>query len=423
MAKSVDDLKKAIRAAMRAVKSGKWEDAADQVGAALDALKEAQAELEDYGYAYGYAEPKAQDVASAVKKALQSAKRAINKEDADAALEALQQALDALGAKKMVAEFKVFEQDGKVRWLTISSGGFEDRDGEVVSTAFLQSAVKQADVTGDRGPLQVLHIPGSRIGECDFQAVVGGFLLESGTFDDTPAGQAAAKFLSEHAGEYGVSIGFLYKNRTPDGVFEPPGVIIERSVLPKDMAAFPWSAIEVEDLEVKGMIDERKKEELVRIVGEEEAERILSQVEQHAKALREAGIRFKETESGTEGEANDKAKEQGPYSYELVLSPESLQTIAKELSDDISAAVEEKTAATMRAVEELQAAVKSLAETVDRLAQAEDARLEEKVRNLPRATLRRVAVRPTRDNPVLKEGDGNEPESLVERGLRTLYED
>jgi len=328
--------------------------------------------------------------------------------------------------------------DGRARWFAISSGGFEDRDREVVSTAFLESAVKAADESGDRGPLLVYHVPGARIGGCDFQAVVGGFLLESGLFDDSEAGRRAAEHLREHAKEYGVSIKFLYRNRTEDGVYEPPGLILERSVLPRDAAAFPWSAFDLKETEASKMIDERKKEELVKLVGEDEAERILGELEENTEILKQVGVRFKEVqdvgpeESGADGQEEEEpeggaaeVKESGATGdvdgYEIVLSPESLQAIAKELACDISAAVEEKTAATMKAVEALQAAVESLAETVDRLARAEDERIEEKVRDLPRATLRRIR-RPTRDNPPLseKEAGGEEEVSLAEIAERSL---
>ena len=411
MAKSVNDLKRAIQTAVRAVKDEKWDDAAEAIGTALEALNEVQDELGKYGYAYGYAEPKAQDTASVIKKALQAAKRAVGKQDAQAALDALQQALDALSAKKMWSEFKVFKRDGQTRWLTISSGGFEDREGEIVSTAFLESAVKEADESGDRGPLLIYHVPGARIGECDFQAVVGGLLLESGAFDDTPAGQAAAKYLEDHADEYGVSIGFLFKNRTPDGVYEPPGAIVERSVLPREAAAFPWSAIEIEKLGGDQVIDERKREELVKILGEDEAERVLAQVEEHAKALREAGIRFKEKaqdereSQGDEGTATVTAGE-----YEVVISEEALVAIADMVNGQLEAAVKE-----------LKAQLDGLRDVVEKMAQAEEERLAEKARNLPRATLRRLGRRPTRDNPAEDETNDGKAESLVERGLKTLY--
>ncbi len=332
---------------------------------------------------------------------------------------------------------KLYEQkDGRTRWLSISSGGFEDRDREVVSTAFLESAVKAADESGDRGPLLVYHIPGAQIGTCDFQALVGGFLLESGLIDDTEAGRRAAEHLREHAKEYGVSIKFLYHNRTEDGVYEPPGLILERSVLPRDAAAFPWSAFELKELE-GDMIDERKKQVLVELVGEEEAERILSGLVDSTEILKEAGVRFKEAQEAEEQEAETEAKDheteiagggaeeqegdEGDDSYEIVFSPESLQAISKELAGDIATIVEEKMAATVAEVETLRSAVEKLAQTVERLARAEDERIEEKVRNLPRATLRRMAVRPTRNNPAEKEAGEDDSETLVERGLKTLY--
>ncbi len=311
---------------------------------------------------------------------------------------------------------KFYEQeDGRTRWLSISSGGFEDKEGEIVSTELLQSAVKAADETGERGPLLVFHIPGSDIGVCDFQAVVGGFLLESGTFADTPAGRAAAKYLKEHADEYGVSIKFLYGKRTRDGVYEPPGVILERSVLPKDAAAFPWSAIKLEELEEKMFINERKKKELVKIVGEEAAEQILVELEQNTRTLKEMGVRFKEhaqDQDGTQGQDDVQDQDDGdrPESFEVLLSDETLAAIAEEV-----------TARLTGELKALKDATQMIAEVAKELAKSEEERIAEKVGHLPRATVRRIR-RPTRDNPPGEGGDEREKEQQESRSFAELAE-
>ena len=195
-------------------------------------------------------------------------------------------------------QFKALKQaDGRTRWVMTSSGGFEDRDGEIVSTAFLESAVKAADHTGNRGPLLIFHVPGSDVGTCDTQAVIGepGFLLESGLFAETEAGQRAAAYFTEHAKEYGGSIKFLYVNRTPDGVYLPPGLIMERSVLPANWAAFPWSAITLKEVSemAKGLSAE-KRAELERVLGPDLAEQIVAGLDEGGEALKALGVRWKE---------------------------------------------------------------------------------------------------------------------------------
>jgi hypothetical protein len=129
------------------------------------------------------------------------------------------------------SELKVYDApDGRKRWVLVSSGGFEDRDKEIVSTAYLESAVDYAERSKERGPLLIWHIPGSDVGTCDYQAIVGepGMLLESGLFDATPRGERAAAYYRQKAADTGASIRFLWANRTADGVFLPPVMILER---------------------------------------------------------------------------------------------------------------------------------------------------------------------------------------------------
>ncbi|MCD6289855.1 MAG: hypothetical protein J7M34_05070 [Anaerolineae bacterium] len=339
---------------------------------------------------------------------------------------------------------KMFEQeDGKTRWLTVSSGMFEDREGEVVSKDFLESAVEVADRIGDRGPLMIYHIPGTRIGSCDYQAVVSGFLLESGLFDDTEVARKAVEHLKAHPDDYGVSIQFFYTRKSADGTYRPPGVILERSVLPREAAAFPWSMISVKELDgmAKAKLSERKMKALREMLGEEKANEILEQLENGAEVLKEAGVRWKEiietegeTDEGTDssdedrgsdGQAETEAKETesgGEEVFEFVLSDEALDGIAQKLDDRIHDRIGQQLAPALEGLSELRAALKAITADVAELRKAEDERLAEKARDLPRATVRRI-VRPTRDNPPLagKETDEDEEKlnlaDLAERAL------
>jgi hypothetical protein len=176
------------------------------------------------------------------------------------------------------------QKDGRVRWVKITSGGFLDRDQEIVSTAFLQSAVDYGDQTKERGPLRMFHIPGVDVGSCDFQAVVGrpGFLVESGLFDRGTLGEKAATWFADHP-DCGMSIKFLFANRS-NGIYLPPGIILERSILPADAAAFPWSATTVKET-TEMSIPEVKVQFLKDVFGDAEAERILKEIESKATGL------------------------------------------------------------------------------------------------------------------------------------------
>ena len=349
---------------------------------------------------------------------------------------------------KPASVFKTYKHpDGTTRWLGITSGGFEDRDGEVVSTAFLRSAVEHADDTGQRGPLLVYHIPGTQIGSVDFQAVIGdpGFLLESGTFDDSEAGRAAAGHLAKSLGQYGASIRFLYINRDDAGVYHPPGIILERSVLPADRAAFPWSSMDTVS-EVKEMtvaLDDEKRAELEKMLGEDTAAQVLARIDEGAEELKEAGIRWKEAvkdapapeavaepvegeavEADTDEDDEDDATEDAaveekaantPAEMEIVLADESLAAIAEKAAGRF----DEMMAPLVEGLNTLRAAFDAQAQEIAALKRADEDKVAEKVRNLPRATVRQVATyRPTE-----KEAEPVEQEEkpFMERGLSALY--
>lgn len=312
--------------------------------------------------------------------------------------------------------FKTIKQaDGRARWVMVSSGSFEDRDREVVSTAFLESAVKAADETGERGPLLIYHIPGSQIGVCDTQMVIGspGFLLESGTFDDTEAGRQAAAYFAEHANEYGGSIRFVYNQRTLDGVYLPPGLILERSVLPRDRAAFPWSGVQVMEVEKMMGINEEKLAELKKILGDELAEQIVQGLTASAEQLKMAGVRWKEVQSS----APDTEREGTVVAQEVILTPETVAAVAKEAADKALAQVSP-------ALDALRQAMEKLASDVAALQRSDDEKLAEKVRQLPRATVKALSggqvVRPTQRDGIVSE---QAKASALDLARRTLYGD
>jgi hypothetical protein len=86
------------------------------------------------------------------------------------------------------AAFAVFkDKSGGYRWVMLSSNAFRDRDHEIVSTKALSADVARADGDQQYGPLRWWHVgipfgPGLDLGDCDFNAMVGRMLVESGTF-------------------------------------------------------------------------------------------------------------------------------------------------------------------------------------------------------------------------------------------------
>lgn len=325
------------------------------------------------------------------------------------------------------AAMKLFEQeDGRFRWLAVSSGGFEDWDGEVVSTSFLEDCVDRADKMGDHGELWVAHVPGTRIGDCDFMALSDGFLLESGLFDQTPMGERAKAYLIEHP-ESEVSITFAYRNRSRDGVYAPPGFIIERSILPAGTAAFPWSSISLMEMDTMATISEPKRKALADILGEDVAGEVLAGMERGAKVLQAAGVRFKELAqpAGISGSEAAPIEVTQPADMETIqefeLSDEALDGIADKLWQRVGGLVEKSITPLGTQFGELRTVVEAMGADLARLTEAEDERIAEKAANLPRATVRRI-LRPTQekslaDQPEAPTGAG----SLLDIGKRTLY--
>lgn len=145
--------------------------------------------------------------------------------------------------------------DGRARWLAWSSSAYRDRDvnpftggGEIVSLAALKLWAAYANKTGNFGSLWWAHDAAKKIGPCDGSFVAGAFLIETGTFDDTPLGRKAAAWLQSYdGGSYGplgVSIGFDYQLADRlDAVYDVV-LIKERSVLPLAVAANQYTQFE-----------------------------------------------------------------------------------------------------------------------------------------------------------------------------------
>jgi hypothetical protein len=251
-----------------------------------------------------------------------------------------------------------------------------------------------------------------------------GILLESGLFDDTPDGMTAAAYYQAHAKETGASIRFFCANRTPDGIFMPPGFIIERSLLPRDKAAFPWSALDIAEVPTMAKLTTEKQRLLEEILGRDRAVDIISQVEASAEALKEAGVRFKElSASGGDGATNDEAAGQSdeatptdpepiaevtketapvtpdqPTDYELVLSPEAISAVAEKAAGAVATrlqGIEAQFGQIATAVQSalndqttLRTVVEKMAQDLEALKRTDDAKIVEKMAHLPKATVR-----------------------------------
>lgn len=145
-----------------------------------------------------------------------------------------------------IAVFK--EKNGDWRWITFSSSAFRDQDNEIVSTKALYNDVIRADLDGDYGTLRWWHVKGADLGHCDFNMLYGHVLIESGTF----LNEGVAIAIKNASDKLGVSIGFYHPVTEPDkeGVFHNIKRF-ERSLLPKEIASNPLTALVVKKKELK----------------------------------------------------------------------------------------------------------------------------------------------------------------------------
>lgn len=232
------------------------------------------------------------------------------------------------------------DKSGATRWLATSSNAFEDLEKELFTTEALQEAIEHAEVEDARGPLMFLHIPGTEMGKCDFQAMAGRFLIESGTFDDTPLGRKAIEVFSNTDEELQVSIGYTYlEGDEADGVYDWLR-FRERSICPPGTAANPYTSFKITgDVDM----DAAHKAWMEKYFGKELTEETIGQAETKTKELEAAGVRFKSFD--IEGFAAEYAKTTGA-------DPEKAALIAKKMAEEFAPKAEEVETTTATANEE-----------------------------------------------------------------------
>lgn len=235
--------------------------------------------------------------------------------------------------------------DGRYRWILASSNAFRDKDQEIVSSKALEADVARADADGDYGPLLWWHEESLPLGQCDFNAMHGRFLIESGTFRSEPLGAAIAS----KARELEASIQFLHGGKGSDGDYSTIRRT-ERSLTPPGMARNPWTRLTVS--KESPMLRE-KLTALKSLLGPENApavDDVLTDVSRMEKALEAQGIVSKADEPEPEAKADqadmagetmedEPAEEASSY-----FSPEELSEIVAAVSPAVAAAVVEQLA-------------------------------------------------------------------------------
>ena len=187
------------------------------------------------------------------------------------------------------------QEDGRFRWVTISSTAFLDGEEEIVSTKAL--ADNQPLAEKDYGELRFWHVPPVKLGNCDFQMPDGVCLVESGLWDDSEIANPIRKAIDENPKDWKVSIGFvplqeasknvLIKSTTVKKVWDAIQ-IKERSVLPKKYAANKFACIVTEG---GTTVDKKKEKVLEELLGIDLATQVISNVDElNKKALEDDAV-------------------------------------------------------------------------------------------------------------------------------------
>jgi hypothetical protein len=245
----------------------------------------------------------------------------------------LQQIHDLAVANGADCMFSIKEVNGAYRWVLLSSNSFQDTDREIVSLKALEADVARTDKEGggNYGPLRWWHMgnpdpilrvagAGVDIGTCDFRAMQGRTLIESGTFKD----RRVALALKNRADDHLASIGFFHPMTEPDthGVYSTIQ-IFERSVLPRLKASNQLTALTVKtkigDIDMATMSEKWK--EFVAVLGGDEAlaKSVVKQAQDTEAQADSAGLKFKEGEAQAapvveDVTADEKAKKAAPKS-------------------------------------------------------------------------------------------------------------
>jgi hypothetical protein len=218
------------------------------------------------------------------------------------------------------------EASGRLRWVMLSSNSYQDTDKEIIAQAALEADVERADKEHNYGPLRWWHVgnpdpiartpgDGIDIGDCDFNAMHGRMLIESGTFRDERIGGA----IKEHADTLAGSIGFFHPLNQPDsgGVFDNIHRF-ERSLLPRARASNQLTGLTVTKEQQDMASMKEKYDQFVALLGGNAtlADSVVKQAEATQKAAQEAGLAFKakndkpkDVKKGEEGSAEEEATE------------------------------------------------------------------------------------------------------------------
>ena len=190
-------------------------------------------------------------------------------------------------AKSAFTSYK--SADGTWRWMTLSNWAVVDKEFEVVSEQAYRDAIAHAQKAGDWGQLDLVHVDGTDVGDCDQL-----FILKSGedpakfgaggTWYDTQRSIRAREAIQAEPSDWGVSIKFRFNpQKKVRGIYTGDIQVLKHSILPQEMAASYGTAIAVQGGKEMSKALDDKATEALRALGHTEDE--IAELAEKNKAL------------------------------------------------------------------------------------------------------------------------------------------
>lgn len=194
------------------------------------------------------------------------------------------------------------QKDGRTRFLTAWSNNFMDREGEIFTESAHKEYIEWADSSQQFPELWLWHTKGTKYGQVDWLDYTDGFVYASGLIDAGREDLADALVKED----CGVSHGFHGLQRGKEIIMYRP---FEISTLPRTNAAVWTTSFNIIGEGAKEMAFTQVKKDWLKQHGLDDAAIAAAETQATSlsKALREAGVAYKDVDLVEEPVAADKA--------------------------------------------------------------------------------------------------------------------
>jgi hypothetical protein len=199
-----------------------------------------------------------------------------------------------IGKKEDLSSFTLYkDSNGRLRFFSLPTNMYQDRQGQILRSVAHKEYVGWADETKIYPELWMWHVPGARIGVCDWlEFTPNGMLCASGTIDEGFEELAQNLATKDVAMSHGMF-------RLKDGNEITKYRSFEISVLPRSRAANFGTDFLVSEKDFM-FAEDKRKFFLESGVSEQQVKEWEEREEQFGSKMKELGIAWKEGEQTTE---------------------------------------------------------------------------------------------------------------------------